>query len=160
MSNIKLACLCSEKGGNYRYEESASISVKYHKQLNLLPIQPITKFDCYCSIMFFLFFYVLLTVHSCKIFCKQKQLGAHIFLICLLLFSTCFRQLCAHHQENTVPMLHPVFVTLYRWLSSMQGLCPAYQTVIYIEWQIPGVAYVRFLLMIGTQLPETCREKQ
>ena len=32
--------------------------------------------------------------------CKQNQLGAQIFLVCLLLFSTCFRQLCANHQEK------------------------------------------------------------
>ena len=44
--------------------------------------------------------YVLLTVQPCIIFCKQNQLGAQIFLICLLLFSTCFGQLCAHHQEK------------------------------------------------------------
>ena len=31
---------------------------------------------------------------------KQNQLDAQIFLICLLLFSTCFGQLCAHHQEK------------------------------------------------------------
>ena len=52
--NIKFACLCSEKGGNYWYEEHASIPVKFDKQLNLLPMQLITKFDCCFSIMFFL----------------------------------------------------------------------------------------------------------
>ena len=47
--------------------------------------------------------------------CKQNQLGAQIFLIRLLLFSTCFGQLCAHHQDKiTVSMGHLVFVTLYR----------------------------------------------
>jgi hypothetical protein len=32
--------------------------------------------------------------------CKQSQLGARFFLVCLFLFSTCFRWLCAHHQEK------------------------------------------------------------
>ena len=40
---------------------------------------------------------------SCKS-CKQNQLCAQIFLMCLLLFSTCFGQLCAHHQEK-IPYL-------------------------------------------------------
>jgi hypothetical protein len=53
MSNIKFACLCLEKGGNYQYEEHAGIPVKSDKQLNLLPIQLITKSDCYFLIMFF-----------------------------------------------------------------------------------------------------------
>ena len=75
---------------------------------------------------------------------------------------------CPSSGENTVPMRHLVFVTVYRWLTGMQGGIalhtsqssmysdkyqvshrygsffwwwnrPAYQTVIYIEWQIPGV---------------------
>ena len=33
-----------------------------------------------------------------------NQPGAQIFLICLLFFSTCFGQLCAHHQEK-IPYL-------------------------------------------------------
>jgi len=57
--------------------------------------------------------------------------------------------MCPSSGEIILPMRHLVFVTVY-------GFRPAYQTVIYI-----GVAYVRyFLLMMGTQLPETCREKQ
>ena len=39
-----------------------------------------------------------------------------------LLFSTCFRQLCAHHQEKiTITMRPLVFVTLYRWPSGMRA---------------------------------------
>jgi len=49
-------------------------------------------------------FDVLLTVHPCIIFCKQNQLGVQIFLICLLFLSTCFGQLCAHHQKK-IPYL-------------------------------------------------------
>ena len=48
--------------------------------------------------------------------------------------------MCPSSGENTVPMRHVVFVTLYKWLSGMQGgmkFRPTYQTVIYIEWQIP-----------------------
>jgi len=46
----------------------------------------------------------MLTVHLCMIFCEQNQPGAQIFLICLLLYSTYFGQLCAHHQEK-IPYL-------------------------------------------------------
>ena len=67
--------------------------------------------------------------------------GAQIFLICLLLFSTCFGQLCAHHQEKIPYLCDTWYLSLY------MGEClvcraerPAYQTVIYTEWQIPGVA--------------------
>ena len=50
--------------------------------------------------------------------------------------------MCPSSEENTVPMRHLVLV-------------------IYIEWLIPGVAWVRyFLLMMGTYLPETCNGKQ
>jgi len=57
--------------------------------------------------------------------CEQNQLGAQIFLICLLLFSTCFGKLCAHHQEKiTVTIRHLVFVTLYRWLAGRPAHIP------------------------------------
>ena len=49
-------------------------------------------------------FYVLLTVNPRIIFCKQNQLVSQIFLICLLIFSTCFEQLCVHHHEK-IPYL-------------------------------------------------------
>jgi len=44
--------------------------------------------------------------------------------------------MCPSTRENTIPMRHLVFVTLYRSLSGRQGgmkFRPAYQTVIYIE---------------------------
>jgi hypothetical protein len=47
--------------------------------------------------------------------------------------------MCPSSGENTVPMRHLVFVTLYRWLSGMQNGIPICITVIYIEWHIPGV---------------------
>jgi len=51
--------------------------------------------------------------------------------------------MCPSSGENTVPMRHLVFVTVYRQLSGMQGgmklFHPAYHTVIYIEYQIPVV---------------------
>jgi len=43
--------------------------------------------------------YALLTVHPNIIFVKN-QLDAQMFHVCLFLFSTCFGQPCAHHQEN------------------------------------------------------------
>ena len=48
--------------------------------------------------------------YTFEVFCKKNKLGAQIFLICLLLFSTCFGQLSSG--ENTVHMRHLVFVTL------------------------------------------------
>ena len=60
--------------------------------------------------------------------------------------------MCPSSGENTVPMRHLVFVALYRRMTGMQGgIRPAYQSSIYKERQIPGVAYVwYFLLMMGT----------
>ena len=75
--------------------------------------------------------------------CKWNQLGAQFFLICLLLFSTCFGQLCAHHQEKIPYLCDTWYLSLYIDDYGMQGgtsFRPAYQTVTYIEWQIPGVA--------------------
>ena len=47
------------------------------------------------------------------IFCKYNKLGVQIFLICLLLFSTCFGQLCAHHQEKIPYLCDTWYVSLY-----------------------------------------------
>jgi len=47
--------------------------------------------------------------------------------------------MCPSSGENTVHMRHLVFVTLYRWLACRAEFRPAYRTVIYTEWQIPGV---------------------
>jgi len=45
------------------------------------------------------FSYGLLIVHPGTIL-VNNQLDAQFFLVCLFLFSTCFGQLCAHHQDN------------------------------------------------------------
>ena len=58
-------------------------------------------------------FCVLLTVLPSIIFCKLYQVGAQIFLICLLLFSTCFGQLCAHHQEKIPYLCDTWYLSLY-----------------------------------------------
>jgi hypothetical protein len=44
-------------------------------------------------------FYVLLTVHPGMIL-VNNEFDAQFFLVRLFLFSTCFGQPCAHHQEN------------------------------------------------------------
>ena len=67
----------------------------------------------YINIVTTLKFYVLLTVHPCIIFCKKNQRGAQIFLICLLLFSTCFGQLCAHHREKIPYLCDTWYLSLY-----------------------------------------------
>ena len=52
-----------------------------------------------------------LKVHN--LFCKQNQLGAQIFFICLLLFTTCFRRICAHHQEKILYLCDTWYWSLY-----------------------------------------------
>jgi len=49
--------------------------------------------------LLFEIFYSLLTEHPSIMF-VNNQLDAQIFHVCLFLFSTCFGQQCAHHQEN------------------------------------------------------------
>ena len=77
-------------------------------------------------------FYVSLTVHACIILCKQNQLGAQIFLICLLLFSTRSGQPRAHHQEKIPYLCDAWHLSLYidDWYA---GCCPAYQSSIYSD---------------------------
>jgi hypothetical protein len=49
---------------------------------------------------------------------SKTKLVHNFFFVCLFLLSTCFGQLCAHHQEKTaVSMRHLVFVTLRGWPS-------------------------------------------
>ena len=45
--------------------------------------------------------------------CKQNQLGAQIFVIFLLLFSTCFGQICAHYQEKIPYLCDTWYQSLY-----------------------------------------------
>jgi len=52
-----------------------------------------------------------------------------IFLICLLLFSTCFGQLCAHHQEKLPYLCDTWYMSLY-----MDG-CPVCRA----EWIPPCI---------------------
>ena len=47
------------------------------------------------------------------ILCKENQRGAQIVLICLLLFSTCFGQQCAHHQEKIPYLCDTWHLSLY-----------------------------------------------
>ena len=43
----------------------------------------------------------IFTVHPCIIFIKWSQLDPHYFLVYIYFnFSTCFGQMCAHHQES------------------------------------------------------------
>ena len=45
------------------------------------------------------------------------------------------------------------------WYAGRKEFRPAYQTVIYTECHISGVALIQLILMMmGTWLPETCRE--
>jgi len=75
--------------------------------------------------------YVLLTLSnlitgSLTLLVNRTNLVHNFFLICSLLLSACFGQLCAHHQEKiTVPLRRLVFVTVCRWLSGMRAGFPA-----------------------------------
>ena len=64
----------------------------------------------------------------------NNQLDAQFFLVCLFLFSTCFGQPCAHHQENycidaTPGLCHSMLMTVWyagylhtRWLSTQSDI--------------------------------------
>ena len=72
-----------------------------------------SQLGCYA-----VFCYVLLTVHPCIIFFKWIQAGAHYFVDYLFRLSTCFGQLCAHHQENLLYLcdtgiFHSVWVAVW-----------------------------------------------
>ena len=76
---------------------------------------------------------------------KNNQLDVQFFcfIIRLLQSSTCFEQCCAHHQGSNCIKTGSGIVTLCKWPSGApEGhlLRPAYQTVIYTEWQIAGIA--------------------
>ena len=58
-------------------------------------------------------FYVLLPMHPCIILQIEPTWCTIFFLICLLLFSTCFRQLCAHHQEKLLYLCDTWYLSLY-----------------------------------------------
>ena len=58
-------------------------------------------------------FSVLLTVHPGMIL-VNIQLDAQFFLVCLFLFSTCFGQPCAHHQDNYFINATPGVALIYK----------------------------------------------
>ena len=68
-------------------------------------------------------------------FYRYNQICAQIFLTCLLLFSTCFGQLCAHHQEKISYLCDTWYLSLYidDCLVCRAEFNHAYQTIIYIE---------------------------
>jgi len=77
----------------------------------------------------------------------------YMFIFILYVFRA---SICPSSGELIVSMRYLVYVNLCRWPSSMQVRIfrPAYQTVIYTEWNIPGVVLLQLiLLMMGTWLP-------
>jgi len=66
---------------------------------------------------------------------------------------------CPSSGELIVSKRHLVYVTLYRWCASLDETQshPNLHTI-YIEWHMPDVLIQLILLMMGTWLPETCRE--
>jgi hypothetical protein len=67
---------------------------------------------------------------------KRTNLVHNFFLICLLLFSTCFGQLCAHHQEKirtyaTPGICHYVWMTV--WYAGRNSAMHTRQSSIYSD---------------------------
>ena len=107
-------------------------------------------------------FYVLLTVHLGIIFANKRTWCTNFSYMSISILYMFRAAMCPSSGELIVPMQHLVYVTRCRWPSGMQvgmKFWLAYQMVICTEWHIPGVALVQLmLLMMGTCLPETCRE--
>ena len=103
-------------------------------------------------------FYVLLTVHLSIIF-VNKRTQCTVFSDTFISILYMFRAATFPSSgELIVSMRHLVYVTLCRWPSGVH-VGPAYQTVIYTEWHIAGVALIQFILMMmGIWVPETCKE--
>jgi len=84
--------------------------------------------------------------------------------IYLFLFFTCFGHPCAHHQEKfAVPMRHWHLslcmggVWYAGWICNPTSIPDSIHT----ELQVPvSHRYSNFLLMMGTWMPETCREEK
>jgi len=85
-----------------------------------------------------------------------------IFHVCLFLFSLCFWQPCAHHQENccinaTPGLCHSLLMTV--WYAGMRFILTCK-----LDGHLHRVTQTRcridtiIILKIGTWLPETCRE--
>ena len=77
-------------------------------------------------------FLCFVDLHSCIFLFKWSQLGAHYFLVIYFNFSTCVRELCAHHQENLLYLCDTgIFHSVWVAVSS------ADQTATHTEWKIP-----------------------
>jgi len=84
--------------------------------------------------------------------------------IYLILFSTCFGHPCAHHQEKIAVSTRHCYLSLFMdgvwsavWIFSPTSGPGATRT----GWQIPvSHRYSSFLLMMGTWMPKTYREKK
>jgi hypothetical protein len=92
----------------------------------------------------------------------NNQPDAQFFLCMFIYILYMFRAaMYPSSEELIVSIRHLVYVTLYRRPFSIQvsvSSKPAHQTIIYTEWHIPDVLIQLILLMMGTRLPETCRE--
>jgi hypothetical protein len=86
----------------------------------------------------------------------DAQFFSCVFISILYMFRTA---MCPSSGELIVSVRHLVHVTLCRWDCFAVSSKPAQQTVIYTEWHVPDVGLISLiLLMMGTWLPETCRE--
>ena len=94
-----------------------------------------------------------LTIGKTKIsvFVNNQLDTQFLFHVCLFIFSTCFGQPCAHHQENQLYQYDIWYMSLciddrlvcrFGWDAVSSK--PAHQTVIYVytEWHIPDVVLI------------------
>jgi len=85
-----------------------------------------------------------------------------VLYIYLLLFSTSFGHPCAHHQVKISVSMRHWYLSLCLfdiWSARWNPTSRPYAT--HTEWQIPvSHRYSNFLLMMGTWMPERCREEK
>ena len=106
---------------------------------------------------------VFLTVHPCiisLISATRWTILLNIFIYLLYMFRA---SMCPSSGENYCICATLVFVTLYGWrLVCWLDFIPTNRPdATHTEWQIPVThRYSNFLLMMGTWMPETCREEK
>jgi hypothetical protein len=119
----------------------------HNEQLRLQELEISRKVMCYLK------FYVLLTA-LLGINFVNNQLGAQFFFMYVYFYSL--------HVSGS----HVSFIRRINCFSTTSGIChsvemavwSADKTAICTQWYVPAVLIQLILLMMGTWLPETCRE--
>jgi len=85
-----------------------------------------------------------------------------VYYIYLFLFATCFGHPCAHHLEKIAVSMRHCYLSPCMGGVSSAGCIQSNQQPrrhLYIVTNTSD-AYSNFLLMMGTWMPETCREEK